>query len=182
MEKKRKVNRKRGFSLVELMVGMGLATLVLGISTGSLLFLSKSTAGFGNYQQMNMTSRLALDTFASVARMTVDVNSVSDSGCSLEVYNATGGMDTVVYQFEANSGEFSRSVNGGAADVILENVEFLDLDYFNIKPTNNATTIPLEVKEIQLQATLRRNVLSVGNTNEIISARFMMRNRAVSNG
>lgn len=179
---KNKFNRKGGFSLVELMVGMGLAALVLGISMGSLLFMSKSTAGFGNYHHMNMTSRMALDTFASDARMTVDVNSVSDSGCSLEVYNASGGMDTVVYLYNADSGEFSRSVNGGAGDVLLEDVEFLDLDYFNIKPTDNATTIPLEVKEIQLQATLRRNVLSVGNTNEIISARFMMRNRAVSNG
>ncbi len=40
---------------------------------------------------------------------------------------------------------------------------------------------PLETKHIQLEAKLQRNVLGITNTNYIISARFMMRNKDVTN-
>lgn len=168
---------RKGFTLVEILVTLSLSGLVLAASTGSLIFLAKSTAGVGNYQEMNMTSRFALETFASDARMTVDVNSATAASVSMEVYNSSGGTTTVVYSYDATAGTFTRTV-GGVADVLLEDVEKLDLKYFTLR--RDETFTPLEVKEIQLQATLRRQTLSIGNTNEIISARYMMRNRAVS--
>lgn len=171
---------RRGFTLAEVLIALTLCGIVLAISSGSLLFLSKSTAGLGNYQEMNMTSRFALEAFASDARMTVDVNFATPSSVSLDVYNSTGGEDTVVYDYDATAGTFSRTADG-KTKVLLEDVERLSLTYFTLLPDVQATK-PLEVKKIQLQAEMRRSALSVKNTNEIISARFMMRNRAVSNG
>ncbi len=174
-----KLRRKRGFSLAEVLVATAVGGIVLAASTGSLLFLSKSTAGFGNYQEMNMTSRFALEIFASDARMTVDVNSASATTVSLQVYNAAGGEDTIVYAFDQANGRFTR-LKDGVTDVLLDDVQEVDLSYFTLRRVE--TTMPLEIKEIQLIATMRRSVLSIFNTNEIISARFMMRNRSVSSG
>jgi len=168
---------KRGFTLVEVLIVTTLCGLVLAVSTGSLLFLAKSTQGLGNYQEMNMTSRFALEAFGSDARMTDDVNSVSSSQVSLEVYNSSGGTDTVVYAYDADEGVFSRTQNGTTKS-ILEDVQSLSFVFYNLN--GSETTNLIEIKEIQLRAEMQRTVLTLDNTNEIISARYMMRNRSVS--
>ncbi len=164
-------------TLVEVMIAITLCGVVLAVSTGSMLFLAKATKGLGNYQGMNMASRFALEDFGSDARMTKDVNYANASSMSLEVYDSSGGLTTVIYRYDSSEGTFSRVI-GSTTEVILEDVESLSLVYYNLH--GNATTTELEIKEVQLQAEMRRNVLSIKNTNEIISARFMMRNRSVS--
>lgn len=173
--------RKKAFTLTEVLITMTLCGFVLAASTGSLLFLAKSTKGLGNYQEMNMASRFTLEDFGSDARMTVDVNAATATSVSLEVYDSTGGVSTVVYAYDAGAGTFSRTA-GGATDVILKDVKSLELVYYNLYGVKDSdgSINPLEVKEIQLQAEMQRSVLSIKNTNEIISARFMMRNRSVS--
>lgn len=168
---------KSGMTLTEVMIAMTICGIVLAASTGSMLFLAKTTRGLGNYQEMNMSSRFTLEDFGSDARMTVDVNAASSSSVSLEVYDSTGGISTVVYSYDSTAGTFSRTT-GGVTEVILDSVDSLSLVYYNLY--GNATTSKLEIKEIQLQAEMERDVLSIKNTNEIISARFMMRNRSVS--
>lgn len=170
-------SRSGGFTLAEVLVAVTLSGLVLSIAVGSLLFLTKSTAGLGNYQEMNMNSRFALETFASDARMTVDVVSFGATSVTLKVYNSSGSTDTIVYSFDEVSGLFNRTRNGQTS-VLLRDVESVSLSYFTLRRA--VATTALEVKEIQLIAEMRRDVLSVRNTNEIISARYMMRNRAVS--
>lgn len=171
---------RKAFTLVEVLVAMTLSGLVLAIATGSLLFLAKSTQGLGNYQEMNMVSRFTLEQFGSDARMTATVNSATASNVSLEVYNSTGTTDTVVYSFDSSAGTLSRTA-GGTAKIVLKDVISLSLIYFNLNgDALSASPNPLEIKEIQLQAEMQREVLKISNTNEIISARFMMRNRRVS--
>ncbi len=172
---------RKAFTLTEVLITLTLCGIVLAASTGSLLFLAKTTKGLGNYQEMNMSSRFTLEDFGSDARMTVDVNSATASTVSLEVYDASGGISTVVYSYNADAGTFSRTT-GGSTDVILKDVQSLELVYYNLYGVadDDGSINPLEVKEIQLQAEMQRSVLSIKNTNEIISARFMMRNRSVS--
>ncbi|MDQ8201653.1 prepilin-type N-terminal cleavage/methylation domain-containing protein [Pelagicoccus sp. SDUM812003] len=170
---------RKGFTLVEVLVAISLAGMILGFSIGSLVFLARTSQGAWNYQDMNTQSRFALESFASDARMTEDVNSISSSAVSLEVYNAAGGTTTVLYQFVPDRNVFVRVV-GGVEKVLLNDVETLQLTGYTLR---RATTLDrLEVKEIQLEAVMQRDVLTTTNTNEIISARFLMRNRPVSSG
>ena len=171
------VSRKNGFTLAEVLVAISLAGMVLAFSVGSLVFLARTSKGTWNYQEMNVQSRFALEKFASDARMTADVNTASSSQVSLEVYNSDGSTTTVVYQFIDDRDVFVRIV-GGVEEVLLEDVDTLDLKYYTLR--RELTTSRLAVKEIQLEAVMQREVLSATNTNEIISARFMMRNRSVS--
>lgn len=188
---RRRLASRRGFSLVEMLLAAGIAGLVLAASTGSLLFIARGAAGVGNYHDMNMRSRFMLDKFASDARMAVDVNAASATEVSLDVYNGSGGLDTVVYTYDAATEVFSRvlypdrDMTAGESDVILSNVKSLEFTYFNMiynsttKVLQEATNL-LEIKEIQLEALMEQSALNTLNTNQIISARYMMRNKKVS--
>ena len=66
----------------------------------------------------------------------------------------------------------------GSSEVLLEDVDRFALSYFDL--TRGATTNALSVKEVQIEAILLKEVLTINNTDEIISARFMLRNRRVS--
>ncbi len=182
---------KRGFTLAEMMVATAVVGVVLAASTGSLTFVARGSAGLANYHDMNLRGRFMLDKFASDARMTVDVNEATSTMVSLDVYNSSGGLDTVVYSFEEGASSLSRTVyedqdmSSGVADVILENVIELDFTYFNMiydasSKELTETTKLLEIKEIQLEAVMRLTALNTINTNQIISARYMMRNKRVS--
>jgi prepilin-type N-terminal cleavage/methylation domain-containing protein len=168
---------RRAFTLVETMIALSVGVLVLGAATGSLVFFARGTASVGNYQEMNMTGRWALETFASDSRMAADVLEATSARVSLEVYDADGGTETVVYAYHPETGAFTRAA-GGKTAVLLEDLVSLDLAYFDHR--HGVANAPLEIKEIQLRAVMRRKALSVGNTNEIISARYMMRNRGVN--
>lgn len=168
---------REGMTLPEVLIALALGGLLLAAAVGSLLFLAKTSKGLGNYQEMNMASRFTLEDFGSDARMAAGVNAASASSVSLEVYDSSGGLTTVSYRYDSDAGTLSRTTEG-VVDVILKDVDGLSLIYYNLY--GNPTTNLLEIKEIQLQAEMRRSVLSIKNTNEIISARFMMRNRTVS--
>ena len=184
-------NARRGFTLVEVMVALVVGGVVLAASTGSLLFLARAASGLGNYHDMNMRSRFMLDKFSSDARMAVDVNSATTTAVSLDVYNSSGGLDTVIYTYDALGQVFSRvlypdqDMSAGVPDVILDDVEALTFTYFNMifdtaTQQLQKTTSLLEIKEIQLEALMRTSALNTINTNQIISARYMMRNKKVS--
>lgn len=173
---------RRGFTLAEVLVSMALAGIVIAASTGSLMFMAKSTAGMGNYQDMNSSSRYSLEQFGTDARMTVDVKAAATDFVALDTWAGTGVTTRIEYVFNAAAGTLTRQVknSGGAvieSRVFLRDVSDLALIYYQVD--RSETTSLASIKEIQLQATMRRRALNVGNTNEIISARFMMRNRAV---
>lgn len=176
MNRKRKL-AKSGFTLVEVLLAMTITGMILAASTGSLVFLAKSTKGIGNYQEMNMDSRFALEDFGSDARMTMEVITAGASILSLDVYNSTGGVSRIIYRFDQDAAALLRTV-GGATEVVLEDVVSLNFIYYDLH--GNPTTNVLSVKEVQIRTEMQRSVLRVTNTNEIISARFMMRNRSVS--
>lgn len=182
---------RRGFTLVEMLVAMTVGGLVLAAGTGSLLFISRGAASLGNYHDMNMRSRFMLDKFATDSRMAVNVNSASSTQVSMDIYNSTGGFDTVVYSYDATAQSFSRvlypdgDVTAGQSDIILENVVELSFTYFNMIYDSSTrqleeTTNLLEIKEIQLEALMRLSALNTINSNQIISARYMMRNKKVN--
>ena len=89
---------------------------------------------------------------------------------------------TKVYKDEGISGktvnrpDFQRMLQD-AYEKKFDTIIVYKLDRFS----RNATTATISVKEVQIEGILERTSLSVSNTNHIISARFMMRNRAVSN-
>ena len=85
---------------------------------------------------------------------------------------------TVNYTFDNAADELVRTYDG-TSTILLSNVDQFALSYFDL--TRNSTTNALSVKEVQIEAILLKKTLNLSNTDEIISARFILRNRRVSN-
>lgn len=170
---------RSGFTLMEVMISLTLGTLVLGMATGGLLFMSRSLTSLTHYTEMSQHSRIALELFGRDIRMATNVYTANNHTLSILRTDANNTTVLVDYVYNPQTKTFSQQTGNNAPQIILRDVDELEINYFTLR--GDPTTNPLEVKEVQLEALMRRTALTVGATNYIISAQFMMRNRQVSN-
>lgn len=170
---------RSGFTLLEVMISLTLGTLVLSMATGGLLFMSRSLTSLTHFTEMSQASRTALELFGRDVRMTTNVFIGENHTLSILREDTDGSSVVVDYIYDADNKTFSQQTGSDPVRVILRNVDELEISYFTLR--GNPTANPLEVKEVQLEALMRRTALTAGATNYIISAQFMMRNRSVSN-
>jgi len=182
---------KTGFTLAEVMIAMSIAMFLLATTYAALFSMSKGSESMINFSEMNGQSRYALELFGRDMRMAKDVFTDSTHGFSSSEVWITRRADPststdirVGYEFDDNSRTFTRLVEDSSGNllseqILLYDVNSLHLNYFRY--INNQTALnPLETKHVQLEAELQRKVLALKNTNWIISARFVMRNKDVT--
>jgi len=80
---------QRGFTLVEVMVAMGIGMVTLAAVAATTVFCLRSFAGIYNYSDLNASSRLALDTMSREIRGAsyVDDYQSSTTGSFIRVVN-----------------------------------------------------------------------------------------------
>jgi len=163
------------------MIGSTLAVIIIGISASSLISLGKATTGAGNYADMNFRSRMVLEKFGADIRAGSSVIAFTDSRFEFNYLDSSNIEQTVVYEYNSGDKKLYRT-EGGVTRSILENLSEFELDYFNLRlvdvPTGSSTN---SVKGVRVDARMEQKVVTLGTSNEILSARFMMRNRLVSN-
>ncbi len=170
-------SRQSGFTLVELLIAVAIGGIVLAGAATSINLMARSSVGIGNYSDMSGSCRRALDIFASDVRMANNVSVSTSTTFTFTAYDASNSIVTVSYAFDDGADQLTRTYDG-SSKVLLEDVDRFALSYFDL--TRGATTNALSVKEVQIEAILLKKALSINNTDEIISARFMLRNRRVS--
>lgn len=169
---------KHGFTLIELMIVLSISSMIILMGVSSIVFITKNSASLSNYINMNQEGRVALEIISRDIRMSMDVNTATETQMELEVYGQGGATDTVIYTYAADNKTVYRTINGDQS-ALLEDVEDFNFNFYNLR--REATTELISIKEVQMEAYMLRKALSFDNTNYIISARFMMRNRHVSN-
>lgn len=184
-----RVNRK-GFTLAEVVIAMTLSVFIAGFAYATILALAKGSESMINFTEMNAQTRLAVELFGRDARMAkrVLIDDFSDSSVILRVPDAfTGITRDVRYAHDAQSKAFVRQVweNPYAAQtppdserILVTHVDALQFNGYTV--LDQPTTHPPDIKHIQLEALLVRKVLNMDNTNYILSARFMLRNKNAS--
>lgn len=171
--------RHRGaFTLPEVLMAMALAAILLTVSASALIGLAKGSESLINYAEMNSQSRHALDRLGGLLRSASDVAKATDDTFEFDRLTEDGTSEHVILALDRSTGVLKATV-GGVESILLRDVNSLDFNYFTLR--QDPTTNPLEVKHVQLEAELTRNVLTLTNRNYIISARFMLRNHRVSN-
>jgi prepilin-type N-terminal cleavage/methylation domain-containing protein len=169
-----------GFTLPEMMIAAVIGSIALSIATGAVMALAKGSQSLINYSEMNTESRQTLQELGRQLRSASNVLEANSSRLRIETIESDGTIRELLYDYD--SGDETLTLTDITADtskVILHDVNSLDFDYFTLR--HAATTTPLEIKHVQLEAELKRNVLKLTNRNHIISARFMLRNKRVSN-
>jgi len=174
---RRSFRSRRGFTLTELLVAIFVSGIVLAMAMSSFNLLAKGSAGIGNYSSMNMQSRVALDIFASDIRMANDVAIATDTALRFTAYNSSGGHVWVQYTFSADEGILYRTY-AGVTEMVLTDIDSFEFVYYDLQ--RDSTSDALSVKEVEINAVMSKNVVVLQNTNQVISSRFMMRNRQVS--
>lgn len=200
---KTKALSKAGFSLAEVLVALTISTFILASAYAAIISLAKGSESMINYSEMNTQSRMSLEIFGRDARMTKDVYQFTDTTFTAkrEIWddNTNSYVNRFIrYRFVDTAGTFTRSVftvgySGGkevpgtrlSREILLYDVDELKFTYYRLVDPDIANYDPiatkkLEVKHVQLEAKIQRSVLNLANTNYIISARFMMRNKDVS--
>ncbi len=168
--------RKRGFTLSEVLIAMSISSVFMSGITSSYMFIFKSSLGMSQYMEMNTQSQIGLERFGRDMRMAVDVTTASSTQMTLQVQGESGTR-TVEYIYDSSSNSLNR-VEGSWTLTVIGNIESLSFSYYNL--LGNTTTNPVEVKKIKLEALLEKMVFEVKNTTNIVSAKFMLRNRKVS--
>lgn len=196
---KTRMQLKKGFTLVEVMVASTISLFILASSYATVMSLAKGSKSMINFSEMNSQTRFTVDQFGRDARMAEDVETWTDT--TFTCLNSTWNPSTktyrdyrVTYEYFPVAGTFKRTVvdtNGTPHNwddfevenrILLYDVQDLNFTYYSLinqdEPLQSREAeTRLEIKHVQIEAELQRKVLSLTNTNYIISARFMLRNK-----
>jgi len=185
--------RRRGFSLVELMIAAALSGVVLAAVLACFLMLGRSGANLVNYTDMEAKARTGLELFAEDTRMARDIVWNSLDSVTL-VIPVSGGFERYTYAYNRSTGQFTRqrvASTAGTVQVLITGITAFDFKAYRV----NASEIDLEAlagtgtlglagadtKQLQISLNARRTSVTVATaTNTVLSARFILRNKRIT--
>ncbi len=181
---------RRGFTLVEVMIGSAISVVALAGILSTFLMLGRNGYNAANYATMEAESRRALETFSAEARMasnltwhsetSVTLRIVTESGNELVTYaydaSTTGDTAGCFYRLKGNPDSTARRL------ILVRNVtEFAFRRYKVINGVDYAASNNLETKQLQITLrSVRTGATTVAATNAVLSARVVLRNKPVS--
>lgn len=181
-------NARSGFTLMEVMVALGLASLVAVGIFSVIIFLGKSMVSLSNYSEMSQSTRSAMEMIGRDFRASADVAEFDPNGRFVVLYHkptTTEPGKFIVYNYQANSGQLSRleyRLNENETSVVTKSnqIVFTDLESFQLQGFNLnrlPTSNPPEIKQVQLEVRLVRSAANQQQSEEIYSTRFILRNK-----
>lgn len=178
-----------GFTIAELIVATAISGVVLASMVGTFLTFAVGARSIGAYTAMSKDSRIVLEYFARDMRAAEDVSEATVSTLTVE-YPETSFYkgSSVTYDYDKDAKllfriEEDNSGNEVSNEVLLEGVEQFAFSYFDPLGDSlslDTASILLSVKSVQVDAEMLRDISRTEATDYIISARFMMRNRPVT--
>ncbi len=172
-----------------MIVATTISVVVITSMVSTFIVFATGSKSLFAYSEMSRQSRKTLELFARDMRAAEDVTVAAEHDLVV-VYPETGFYDgiTVEYTYDDSVGIFSRiewDKNGNLSsnDTILDGVAQFAFEYFD--PLGNAldyskASLLLSVKSVRVDAEMVRDISRTDVTDYIISARFMMRNRPVT--
>jgi prepilin-type N-terminal cleavage/methylation domain-containing protein len=183
-------NRRRGFTLVELMAASGLSAIVLTGLLSSFVLIGKNGYNAANYSMMEAESRRALELFTEDARMANNLTWNNSYSVTLTVV-AASGTTTVTYAYDSGTTGttakcfYRKTGTATSTDtplILVRNVtDFAFRRYKIVNGTDFTASNDLETKQLQIALrTVRTGSTTVNATNAVLSARVVLRNKRVS--
>jgi len=178
-----KQRRKLGWTLVEMMVAVGIFSISSLALATIFIFSIKSFAAMANYAGLDRDNRAAMDLLTREIRQAKLVKSyvTNSTGNSLSIRNGDG--QDVTYSFNSANKEFSRTVNG-YSQTLLSDCNLLSFNLFQRTPqAGNFGMFPVSygnytqsVKVVQLTWKTSRQIPSGPvNSENIQTARIVIR-------
>ncbi len=170
--------RRRGFTLVEVMIATSLLAILTAAVLSSFIFILRAERSLANYAEMNTQARRFLEQLGRDARSATDVTNTTTTAITMSVpSNLTGSVQDVTYSYDSSAGTVSRQV-AGVTTVLVKNVSTLTLNFLN--SSNAATASLVELKQVQVSMHILRTVQQATTSEYVISAQYTLRSKAVA--
>jgi prepilin-type N-terminal cleavage/methylation domain-containing protein len=168
-----------GFTLLEMMVAMGLGSIILAAACSFFIFCSKSMAGLSNYYDLDRTSRNALDVMTANIRQAHHLIGFATN--QLVFTNENGTAFSFTYNA---SNQTLVATNNGERTVLLTNCDLMNFYLYSGVNTNAgfgfySTTNISNAKLIEVQwhcYRLTYGATTNADTENIQSAQIVVRN------
>lgn len=190
----RRAAPRRAFTLVEMLVSTGLSGIVLVAILSAVLMITRSGYLLNNYIEMENSARTALETFAVDSRMTENVawTRASDSAPLTAITLQDQAGASVTYTYNSSAGTLVRTGAGGDTRVMIRGIQSFTFTAYKYNMTDGLqaivpsektlTAVNNETKMVQLSlATIRSRATLADATNTVVSARFVLRNKIITN-
>lgn len=139
----------KAFTLVELLIGMTLASVItLGVITG-FTFLGRNMVRIANNSDLSSRASIASATIQQDVANAESITAVSSTGLTM-VVDTGAGSETVTYTYSDANDEITRT-DPSNTYVVLRNVSACTFTFTD--SNSNTTTTPSAVKKIEFDAT-----------------------------
>ncbi len=184
-----------GMTLLEMMIGLGIGSVLVALSTSLWLFSSRSFAAMGNYTDLDNKSRSAADLISRDVREAIAVTAFQNNGhtksLTLALTNAAQATaGTVTYTWNDTPRTLVCQKSGEADRVYLTECDAWDFQLYQRSPqrdgsyaffpaTNTAGAIDLSIcKLINMTWKCSRTILGKKmNTESVQTAQVVLRNK-----
>ena len=163
-------------TLVEVVVAVGVGSVVLAAVTLGSLFTARSFAAMGNYMDLDRASRNTLDTLSRDVRQAVHLSSYSTNQIVLSNLDGT----LLTYTYSPGAATLTRT-QGGTNNILLKQCDYLNFDFSQRNPSNNFTFYPATPsappKLIDVSWKCSRQIFGKKvNTESVQTAKVVIRN------
>jgi type II secretory pathway pseudopilin PulG len=171
--------RPAAFTLLELVVSVGLSALIMGMLMYSILFASRSFVAMGNYTDLNRSSLHALDVMSRDIR---EASSLTTFATNQLVF-LDSSSNQVTFAWNPTARRLTRS-SGATTAILLQDCDYLSFDMSQRNPTANgvmgfysASNNAAICKLVSVSWRCSRTILGQKvNTESVQTARIAMRN------
>ncbi|MEY3608818.1 MAG: hypothetical protein RLZZ447_1606 [Verrucomicrobiota bacterium] len=172
---------RRGFTLAEILVALGLSAGVLGAILTSFIFLTRTGLRVELYNDMERQARAALELFA---RDTREASAITWNS----VHSVTLIVDSRTITYSHTAGSFTRTDNSGAKVLITGITHFAFKGYSitgaelpSIGTTTSLANAAAWTKQLQISLQSSRAPGDTATaTHQVLSARYILRNKRVT--
>jgi Tfp pilus assembly protein PilW len=176
--------RSAGWTLIEMMIAVGISTFVMAGLLSSYMFISRTMDATANYEELDRQSRNAIDLITSDIRQCGGLTSFSTNSLSFT------NLDGSSLQFSWDGTNYVSYTNASTnlagcprSGILLKGCSYLNFSIFQRNPvagttmTFTAATNAALAKVVVMDWTCRRtNYLSLKDTESVQTAKVVMRN------
>ncbi len=171
-------------TLVEIMVAMGIGSLILLVLGSVTLYSARSFSSMANYSEINRMSRKALDEMTRDIRQSRGLVSFTTSPETSVLVFRTDSVGTNAFSLihDKKTGVL-KQVRAGAENILSTDCSYFEARLFQRNPIENTltfvpTTEPAKCKLVQLDYTFsRRTGPFITNSESVQSMKIVIRKR-----
>lgn len=175
---------RAALTLVEMLMAMGIGSIVLLVLGSVTLYSARSFSSMANYSEINQMSRRALDEMTRDIRQSRGVVSFNNSSNSNELVfkKDFAGSNTFSLIHDKESGVL-KHVSAGEERILSEDCTHFKATLFQRSPIANTfdfvqTTDPAKCKLVQLDYSFaKRTGASITNSETVESMKIVIRKR-----